>query len=266
MKRQNNQLWIGGAAFLCVLVLLGTYFLGAKPRFESASEMDEERSQVEVKNVKLQKEVSSLRKLEATLPEVRDAIGALQVGIPTQLKLDEFTSYLGQLAIDSSVTISSITVLTPTAIAFEAPKPEATAEPSATSTEAPAAGEGGTARADEKPSAPILEGFVSDNVSIVVVGTPDNAQAFVNALQTTSLRHFLVSMVDLKAVLVDTPPAAGLPALVPGDVVATVSGSLYVLQGIPQPEDPAAVVPEQLPLPAPAPGSNPFVPLVVTGG
>lgn len=259
MKRQNNQLWIGGAVFLCVLVLLGTYFLGAKPRFDSAAEMDEERSQVEMKNANLTREVASLRELEATLPEVRQAIGALQVGIPTEAKLDEFSAYLGQLAIDHSVTIVSVTAVQPLPITIETPAPEPTPEPTDASTEAPVAGEG-TASATPAAATPILEGLAGISAQVVVVGTSDNAQAFLDALQTVSPRHFMASGVTIEAVLVDTPAAAGLPALVAGEVMMTVGGALYVLPGIVQPEAPAAEVPAPLPLPVPAPGANPFAP------
>lgn len=266
MTRHNNQLWVGGAVFLCIVILLGTYFLAAKPRLESASEMDEERSQVEVTNTKLKREVSLLREQEATLPEVRQSIAALQVGIPVEAKLDEFALYVGQLADENAVIVSSFTVLPPTLVIVEAPAPEATPEPAPTASEAPVAGEAGTAAADETLLQDTLGGMSMIGLSVTVVGTTDNTQAFFNALQTVSTRHVMLNGAAIDAVLVDTPAAAGLPDLLAGEVVVTISGSLYVLPGIAQPEDPAAVAPEPRPLPVPAPGMNPFAPFLGAAG
>ena len=129
MRNQNNRLWIGGAVFLGIVILLGTYFFGAKPRFDSAAEMDEERVSVEAQNAKLRREVSVLKEQEAGLPETRAAIAALQIGIPTTAKLDEFTLYVGELAALHSVVIASVSVqpLTPIDTMVPAPEPTATA-------------------------------------------------------------------------------------------------------------------------------------------
>lgn len=269
MRNQNNRLWIGGAVFLGIVIVLGTYFLAAKPRLDSATEMNEELVSVEARNTTLRREVSVLKEQEASLPETRAAIAGLQVGIPTTAKLNEFTQYIGDLAALHSVVIASVAVqpLAPLSIpipAAPAPTPTETA-PTAESSDAPVAGPGTAEPAAAPVATSLLDGFSSMSMSITLSGTNDNCKLFLNALQTESTRHFLVTGLSIVAVETDTPAAQGLPALVPGDVAFTVSGSAFVLEGAVQPEDPAAVPPAPLPLPVPAPGSNPFVPFQGAG-
>ena len=264
MSHQNNRLWIGGAAFLAIVILLGTYFLAAKPRLDSAAEMDDERVSVEARNTTLRREVSVLKEQEANLPETRTAIAGLQIGIPTTAKLDEFTKYIGELAVEHSVVIASVAVqpLAPIDTELPAvPTPTATAE----SSDAPVAGPGTAEQPAAAATTSLLDGFSSMPINIVLSGTNDNCKLFLDALQTLSTRHFLVDGLSILAVLVDTPAAQGLPELAAGDVAFTVSGSAFVLEGAVQPEDPAAVAPAPLPLPVPAPGANPFVPFMGTG-
>ncbi len=266
MSNQNNRLWIGGAAFLAIVVLLGTYFLAAKPRLDSAAEMDDERVSVEARNTTLRREVSVLKEQEANLPETRQAIAGLQIGIPTTAKLDEFTKYIGELAVQHSVVIASVAVQPLAPISTEVPvAPEPVPTESAAASEAPVAGPGTAEPAPTTATSQLLDGFASMAINITLSGTNDNCKLFLDALQTQSTRHFLVEGLSILAVLADTPAAQGLPDLAAGDVAFTVSGSAFVLDGVVQPEDPAAVAPAPLPLPVPAPGSNPFVPYMGTG-
>lgn len=264
MRNQNNRLWIGGAVFLGIVILLGTYFLAAKPRFDSATEMNDERVSVEARNTTLRREVSVLKEQEARLPETRAAIAGLQVGIPTTAKLNEFTQYIGDLAVQHSVTIASVAVQ-PLAPISTAPPAAPAPAPTAEASEAPVAGPGTAETAAAPVVTNLLDGFSLMSMSITLSGTNDNCKLFLNALQTESTRHFLVSGLSIIAVGTDTPAGQGLPALVPGDVAFTVIGSAFVLEGAVQPEDPAAVPPAPLPLPVPAPGANPFVPFQGTG-
>lgn len=266
MSNQNNRLWIGGAAFLAIVILLGTYFLAAKPRLDSATEMDEERVSVEARNTTLRREVSVLKEQEANLHETRTSIAGLQIGIPTTPKLDEFTKYIGELAVEHSVVIVSVDVQPLAPIATEIPvAPEPTPAETTEAADAPVAGPGTAEQASTGATTSLLDGFSSMSINIVLSGTNDNCNLFLDALQTQSARHYLVQGLSVLAVLTDTPASQGLPDLAPGDVAFTVSGSAFVLDGAVQPEDPAAVAPDPLPLPVPAPGSNPFVPFMGTG-
>ena len=195
MRNQNNRLWIGGAVFLGIVVLLGTYFLAAKPRFDSAADLNAERVSVEARNTTLRREVSVLKEQEARLPETRQAIAALQVGIPTEAKLNEFTLYIGELATQHSVVIASIGVqpLAPisTELPAAAPSPEPSPTETAASDEAPVAGPGTAEPAPSTGTTSLLDGFSSMGISVTLSGTNDNCKLFLDALQTQSTRHFL---------------------------------------------------------------------------
>lgn len=257
MGVSRDKFWIAGGAIVAVLILVATFALSYKPALDEASDLGEKQDLAEIHNAKLTGEIKQLRAIEARLPEIRERIAELQVGIPVAANIDEFEAYLSELILENDAYLLEITglearVAVPTSTQTAAPSPA----PAETSTAAPEPGEVATTAAPsndetEKPVAervpskvPAIEGFHVFDWTISVGGTYEQVSAILEALQTTSSRHFLVSGLEIQTLLADKAASNGLPDRPAGEVDYKISGSTYVLEGPQQPEEPKVEEPK----------------------
>jgi hypothetical protein len=112
----------------------------------------------------------------------------------------------------------------------------------------------------EVPTGPAVPaGLTAIPITITVVGTYDNTQAFLYDLQNATPRVFLVSGFTGTSQK-ETAASAGRPAMNLGDQELVISGFTYVLPDLttPVPVDPGVA---PAPLPGVVPGKNPLVPV-----
>lgn len=260
--------WIGGAVFVIVLVFVGTWFLAASPRFESAAETLAMAEEARSRNEILELQLIQLRADFARMDEYRAELEASQIEIPTEALLDELVATIYDNAVTNDVDVVEVSPGTPVVVMFAAPLPSA-AEPAppdeTDEPDADASADG--AEEPTQPSAPTIpqiEGLVAVPIMVKVLGGYANTLGFLESYQTKYPRLLLVT--EWTAARQTTAEAAsGKRATADGDVELEIHGYAYVLvnpvvQAIA--EDDEASEPEIGPLP----GSdrNPFIPLVPT--
>ncbi|WP_169165403.1 hypothetical protein [Cellulomonas taurus] len=248
----KNTTWIGGAALGAVVLMAGTWFLGVSPILDETASVHERRESSMAENVMLEARLSELSAASARLPELKDELAALQVGIPSTEQVDEFLRRLDALQTTYQIAAVSVTVSDPVpvvdnqgvttlgavqdeaAAAAAEPADGATAAPSAEPTASAATADPAADAAAAPATAAGPAGFVAVPVEITLLGGFPNSLLFLADLQADDQRLFLVT--DTHGEGQDAADASdGRPATQPGDVELKISGNLYVLS------DPTAV-------------------------
>ena len=234
----KNRLWVIGSVLVMAAILALGFVLGIQPQLKSASEARAERLVVETTNVEQALVLAQLKMDYARIDEVRDELAPLTLSVPAGTEMPAFINQLSELAGQSQVSLTMITVT----------EPQAYAEVAAPVAEAPvadAAAEGGTADAAAvaapvaaAPVAtagvpPVVDAritaanFASLSVQISIRGDYNRVLDFVNGLQTGS-RLFLVSDITTTALSAEGATTETAPVDA-GTVDATVTGLAYVL-------------------------------------
>ena len=239
----KNRLWVIGSVLVMAAILALGFVLGIQPQLKSASEARAERLVVETTNVEQALVLAQLKMDYARIDEVRDELAPLTLSVPAGTEMPAFINQLSELAGQSQVSLTMITVT----------EPQAYAEVAAPVAEAPvadAAAEGGTAdaaavaapvAAAPVAAAPVATAgvppvvdaritaanFASLSVQISIRGDYNRVLDFVNGLQTGS-RLFLVSDITTTALSAEGATTETAPVDA-GTVDATVTGLAYVL-------------------------------------
>jgi len=263
----KKSTWIGGTAFVAVVLLAMAWFLLVSPVLQTANETKDQTRTTNAQNAELQRKVDKLKADFAHIDEYRAELATIATQIPPAAELAPYVRQLDEFALANEVTVLDVTPQSPYlvtlvedfgkaaggAVSTEAtPTPEPTPSPSASAspgTETGAAAPGGT----EAPA-----GMSAIPVSMTVVGSYEGAVAFLDAVQHTT-RLFLVG--GLTGTMQQEKAATGgRPDTELGDLELKVEGFLYAMPSLATPPDPDAE-----PTPAPAlPGAtdrNPLIPI-----
>lgn len=227
--------WIGGAVFLVLVILAGTWFLVASPRFDAAAQTQQMAEEARARNDLLELQVARLRADYALLDEYRAEIAEIQVQIPPEAELDRILAEVHDLAEDTDAFIVDISPGLPEIVTFAQPAPvapePAPVEP--TEGEEPEQVDDGEATAEEpsepEPTGPVpIDGFIAVPFQITVLGEFDAVAAFLDGMQTGMDRLYLVT--DLGGVRQQESEASGgKPEIEDGHVELTINGYAYVL-------------------------------------
>jgi Tfp pilus assembly protein PilO len=256
MGANKATTWVAGAAVAVVAILAAGWFLAISPTMASADESRAQTTVTQDRNTQLSRKVATLKDQFAHLDEYKTQLAALQVQLPQEADMSGFNTELQSLASSASVTATSMTVTTPQLFVPIGTKP------TASTTAAPASDAAGTA-STTSTSAANFSGLYAVPVSITTVGTYDATLTFLDSLQRTSSRLFLVGSLDAT-----TQPNAGAsngrPATSAGDLETVTTGFAYVLHdaagAAPAPTS-ATPAPTPTALPAPSSQRNPFIPV-----
>jgi Tfp pilus assembly protein PilO len=271
MSGAKRSTWVGGTVFVALLIMAASYFLAVSPTLATASDTRAQVQATEQSNQVLQVKLTKLKADFAKLPEYKAELAAIRVQIPTTADLSGYLRQLDAVAVAHSVTFTDVTPSTPQSVV---PAVAVAAAPAATPAAPPAATPTATATAEALPEAPSgvpaaeaapaaaakIDGFAAIQLVLTVVGTYDNAVAFLNDVQNATPRLFLVTALAGKS----QPKAdatGGRPATAIGDVELTVTGFAYALtdpSAVPATAAPAAAAPA---LPGAVAGKNPLIPL-----
>ena len=199
----NTRPWILGAAALSVLLAVAGWFLLISPERSKAADLHTQRVAQEQKNDQLRLQIAQLKAAYKTLPAKQAELAVIKRQLPNNPGLPTLVRSLSTIAADSGAGLTSVS---PGA-------PVATADGS-TTTVAPA-------------------GLLAIPVTIVVDGTYAQNELFLQKLQNTVTRAFLVqklaiSPLETVSLSNDTPfkPSGNL-------LRTTISGSIFVLQDAP---------------------------------
>ena len=223
----KNRIWMIGSVLAMVLILALGGLLVVQPQLAAAALADEDRVAVEASNAGQATVLKQLRADFAGIDVLRDELAPLTASVPSGTAMPAFVNQLDALASASQVSLAEITVADAVPYApVVAPVVAApTAAPGSTPSAAPtptAEEIAPTAGVPPVTSAQITaENFASLEVTIQVSGSYGNALDFVNGLQTGK-RLFLVTGYS-------TATSTGPDAAASTDVVATITGLVYVL-------------------------------------
>ena len=263
----KKSTWIGGTAFVAVVLVALAWFLLVSPVLATASDTREQTEQTETHNSELQKKVNELKAEFANLDQYKAELATIATQITPSLDLAPYIIQVDQLAQASDVVVIELTPQTPYlvtlpeaplagagtggAVSTEAapspsPSPSASASPSGDETAAPA---------PAKVEAPA--GMTAVPVTMTVVGPYANTVAFLEAVQNTT-RLFLVTGLT-GTTQNEQQGNAGRPATEFGDLELKIEGFLYVMPSLATPPDPTAE--PTIPVMPPAPDRNPVTPI-----
>lgn len=222
----KNRIWTIGSVLAMVLILALGALLVVQPQLATAAVAEADRVAVEASNAGQATVLKQLRADFAEIDVLRDELAPLAASVPSGTAMPAFVNQLDGLASASQVTLAEITVAD--AVPYTpvvAPVVAAPTEPGSTPSGSPAP--------DAEPIAPTAgvppvtsaqitaENFASLEVTIQVSGSYGNALNFVSGLQTGK-RLFLVTGYS-------TATSTGTDAVASTDVVATITGLVYVL-------------------------------------
>ncbi|HEY0188562.1 MAG TPA: hypothetical protein VGC67_13815 [Cellulomonas sp.] len=224
--RDKQSTWYIGAALIAVVMLAFTWFIAVSPTLSSASAASDEAQSVRDGNEVLQANLTALKEDYANLDDLKAQVAAKQVGIPTELDLEDFLRELDGFLSSRSMTALTITPSDPQVVpltADETTTDSATAEATASATTST-----DSTTTSSSDSGAALDGFVAVPISITVLGSYPNALLLLSDLQTTATRHLLITGL-IGTGQDDAEASGGRPATSAGDVELQISGYLYVL-------------------------------------
>lgn len=233
----KNRLWVIGSVLIMAAILALGFVLGIQPQLKSASEARAERLVVETTNAEQSLVLAQLKMDYARIDEVRNELAPLTLSVPAGTEMPAFINQLSELAGQSQVSLTMITVNEPQAYAevaapvAEAPVADVAAEGAAT--DAAVAAPVAAAPLPTAGVPPVVDSritaanFASLSVQISIKGDYSRVLDFVNGLQTGS-RLFLVSDIMTTTVAAEGATAEAAP-VAGGPVDATITGLVYVL-------------------------------------
>ncbi len=215
---------VGSAVVLLVLVV--GYLLVLSPRL---SEVDEIRAQIDTtaqNNGVVTTTIADLEQKKAGLDDQRKVARALARKFPTTAAQSDMFADIRAAAEQAGISDEAVTALTPTVPV----------------TAGSLAADGGATLPQD--GAPAATGMATMDVSASVTGTREQLRSFLAAMENQA-RSYLFDTAGLSPVA-ESGEATG-PAGSSGYTL-TLTGSMFLLPAVPDPDDPAAAPP----VPAPA--------------
>lgn len=252
MGTVKQSSWIVGTILLSAVILLGTWFLLAKPVYDTGTETEAQAVVQDEKNDIERKKIALLKKQFEEIDVYRAELAGLRAQIPASLEHAQLQRELADIADEHDVVIASLSISASTEVPLGGGS-DAAADPG---TDEPGAG-GSAAPAAAAAPVPGVTGLYAVPVTLELQGTYADVMAFVAEVQATDQRLLLVLGLTGNA-MEKTEEAGGLPARKAGDLSLVVSGQAYVLQDKYGTLEFAA--PEDVPteLPKPQSGTNPL--------
>jgi len=259
----KKRTWIGGTAFVAVILAVAAWFLLVSPNLAEASEtrgeIEDAQAFNDVLNLKLTKLKSDFGKLDDYKAQLAEA----ETHIPATAQLETYLDGLDAVAVQHEVTITSVTAGTPEEFALpkpaKAPTDEATDSPAGDGGDAnasDAASTDGAPKEDEGPKVP--DGLTAVPVSVTVLGTYEHTMAFLDSVHQENPRVFLVSALTGTSQH-ESEAASGKPATAEGDQELVITGYIYVLPNL---VNMLNGIDTEEPGPLPVnPGKNPLLPV-----
>lgn len=182
-RMQNKRLWLGGGAFVAVLIVALGWFFAINPQLSAASTTREQTDSARSQNVVLQAKNNKLKVQNDNVAELRASLAAALAQLPSDGGLPTFTRQLSAQATATSVALLSVTVGGATAVAAAAAAAPATAEGGTTTTAA---------------AAPVAAtGVVEIPITVSASGLCSDDLLFLSAIQVDGPRRALVTASQL---------------------------------------------------------------------
>lgn len=249
--------WVAGSTVAALVVAAAAWFGAISPTLSHASDQRQTASAQRDRNTILETQIAKLKADSAHLDDYKQQLASLYQQMPPTADLAEVSREIQSIAQTAGVTITVVQPGTPTV--FVAPVASApTPAPTASSNAAAATATQAT------PQATAVEGLYTIPLSVTTLGTYSQTVAFIDTLQQSMPRLFVVSKVDASSQK-SSGATAGRPALSAGDLEATVTGVLLTMRDSsasqPTPGSTATPTPAPTQMPVPTDQKNPFLPV-----
>lgn len=238
MGTAKKSTWIGGTAFLAVVMMALAWFLLVAPVLATADDTRVQTESTEQQNAILQQKVDELKAEFEHIDDYKADLAEIATQITPTLDLAPYIDSLDAVAEDNEVTLISVEPQAPYGVTVaEGSQAAVTTSTGEASTEAPApapsatAGEGEAAPAAEEPTTTAAPaGMTAVPVRITTVGTYQDSMKFLDGIQNDQ-RLFLVTALE-GTVQEDSAESGGRPETELGDVELVVDGFIYVLPSL----------------------------------
>jgi Tfp pilus assembly protein PilO len=257
----KTSAWVAGSTVAALVVAAGAWFGLISPTLAHASDQRQTASDQRDRNVILETQIAKLKAQYAHLDDYKTQLTALHQQMPSTGDLAEANREIQSVAQTAGVTITVVQPGTPTA--FVAPAAASTPTPTPTASSSTAAATGDTkASTPTQPTA--VDGLYTIPLSVTTLGTYAQTVAFVDGLQQSMPRLFVVTTVDATSQK-SSGATVGRPALADGDLQATLTGVLLTFRdasgAAPTPGATVTPTPAPTQLPVPTDQKNPFLPV-----
>jgi type IV pilus assembly protein PilO len=223
----STRTWTLGTAVVAVLLLVAGWFLLVSPQRSAAADLRDQVTAQQAANDAIALKTKQLQAQFASLPERQAQLAEIKQQMPDNPALPSLIRDLSSYADSAGVTLDSVAPGAPTAVVAAAPA-------------APAAGQPVTAPG-QAPAAASTDGLLSIPTTVTAVGSYSELTLYLQKLQSSMRRAFLVNTVGLTA----APAAAGKTGSSDttsssGDLTMTLNGDIFVMKTADAPAAPKA--------------------------
>ncbi|PWJ48001.1 hypothetical protein SAMN06264364_13325 [Quadrisphaera granulorum] len=245
MLANTPRTWVAGTSLLAVLLVAAAWLLLISPQRDQVADLNAQQQSVVNTNVLEAQKLKVLVEQSAQLPASKAELASLRQALPATLDLSPFSRQIDAAATAAGVALVSVTPAAP------AQRPAAAAVPAtaaSTATEPTAGASEQTAPTTSSAAVAGLADVVQMPVTVQVVGSFAEVQAFLDQVQDLS-RSVLVTTISA-TVEQAAPASPGKPATQAGDLSTTIGMTAFVL---PSSQAPTA---SAIPSPSPAPATT----------
>jgi type IV pilus assembly protein PilO len=205
----STRTWTLGTAVVAVLLLVAGWFLLVSPQRSAAADLRDQVTAQQAANDAIALKTKQLQAQFASLPERQAQLAEIKQQMPDNPALPSLIRDLSSYADSAGVTLDSVAPGAPTAVVAAAPA-------------APAAGQPVTAPG-QAPAAASTDGLLSIPTTVTAVGSYSELTLYLQKLQSSMRRAFLVNTVALV-------PANGAKDTASGDLTMTLNGDIFVMK------------------------------------
>jgi Tfp pilus assembly protein PilO len=177
-RTRAERLWVGGGSAAGVVLAIIGWLAVVNPKLSSASSLRSEKGNIRTENDVLQAKIDKLKAADATIGQLQQDLQNAEARLPSDSGIGAFTHQIQAMAASAHVTITAISVGSPSQVI-----------PGKTGQAAPAPAAGTVAAPGSLYSIP---------VTVAVTGRGDYDAAFLHALQSGT-RAALVTTAQLSA-------------------------------------------------------------------
>ncbi|HEY0118362.1 MAG TPA: hypothetical protein VGC04_06260 [Cellulomonas sp.] len=269
MASTKTTAWVASSTVAALVVAAGAWFGVIQPTLSNAANQRQAASAQSNRNSILETQIAKLKAEYAHLDDYTQRLAAIRAKMPATADLAEVARELQSVAQATGVTITVVQPGTPSAFAAPASAQAAPAPaPTATSDANAETADPGAGTSAPAAQSTTIDGLYSIPLSVTTLGSYAQTVQFIDALQQSMPRLFVLSQVEATSQKSEGA-TAGRPALAEGDLETTVTGVILTLQGdaasvpsaTPSPGATAEPSPTPTPLPVPGDQRNPFQPI-----
>jgi Tfp pilus assembly protein PilO len=213
----STRTWTAGTAVAAVLLLIAGWFVLISPQRSEAADLRDQVTAQNAANDQIALKTKQLQAQFASLPERQAQLAEIKQQMPDNPALPSLIRDLSSYAESAGVTLDSVAPGTPAAVVAAAPAAAPAGQPVAPG-QAPAAGS--------------TDGLVSIPTTVTAVGSYSELTLYLQKLQSSMRRAFLVNTVTLAKANTKTA----------GDLTMTLNAEIFVMQTAAAPATPKAPV------------------------